>query len=242
MAARKKLPIITDMLIDKRLAKTFEAAFLFEHLFEQKEFNQILKLLNQGIGFDDPISMIQIFRENEQLSNHIMKSPHNKFTPNDLKILLPSACLLNDGGKILKIILDQLKDIREFKNAAGSTLLHIIAEPSKFNKPFILFNYTQILELLIRHHVDLNAVDKKQCTALAYACEDPRKFELACELINRNVELDIQDIKKSTALHKALRNGNRQVALRLLKKGANPELEDEDGITALDIINEKGYH
>jgi ankyrin repeat protein len=59
-----------------------------------------------------------------------------------------------------------------------------------------------------------------------------------------NVVRRIQYITRNhggTALHDATRKGSRQVMAELVKLGANPDIKDEDGLTALDYAMSRGW-
>ena len=60
-------------------------------------------------------------------------------------------------------------------------------------------------------------------------------------MISAGAGLNHKDHEKRTALHRAAINGNTRLVKRLVGRGANTELRDEEGATALDIALARGY-
>ncbi|KAL7299600.1 hypothetical protein TKK_0007364 [Trichogramma kaykai] len=60
--------------------------------------------------------------------------------------------------------------------------------------------------------------------------------------LNRALHMDAQDNYGNTALHLALNVGYEQLAIMLLKRGANPNLANGKGLTPLHIICQSKYN
>ncbi|KAL0582654.1 putative ankyrin repeat domain-containing protein 26-like protein, partial [Plecturocebus cupreus] len=86
--------------------------------------------------------------------------------------------------------------------------------------------------ILTRGIVDLDERDKKKRTALHLACANghPTVVDL---LVNSGCQLNVFDDKNRTALVKAVQCQKEECATTLLKHGADPDLPDVYGNTAL---------
>ncbi|CAB0040589.1 unnamed protein product [Trichogramma brassicae] len=97
-------------------------------------------------------------------------------------------------------------------------------------------------EVLLRRGADPNVADEKGLTALYFIAlreiddDLPEMFFQICDDIQQAVQIDIQDEFGRTPLHLALENGHRKLTELLLRRGADPNLVDEQGFTALQHI------
>ncbi|CAB0040174.1 unnamed protein product [Trichogramma brassicae] len=94
---------------------------------------------------------------------------------------------------------------------------------------------------------DLNYTDKSGYTHLHAASElgEEEIVEKFFELGDDRqplVQIDVQDSSGNTPLHLALDRGESDAALMLLKKGADVNLANEDGETALHLISNRDYY
>lgn len=80
-------------------------------------------------------------------------------------------------------------------------------------------------------------VQEKQIPLIHKAVEDEDKTELL-QLIAKGVSLNRRDGRQQTALHRAVRIGNREIVHTLLSQGAEPSLQDADGNTPMHIAAE----
>jgi ankyrin repeat protein len=99
-------------------------------------------------------------------------------------------------------------------------------------------------ELLLRHpQIEVNEQQKTMTTLHTLVLTIPKTptqiayLETVVELlISKGMDIDYQNEKKDTALHKALKMKNNPAIAILLKKGANFHIENQDGETALHIV------
>lgn len=71
------------------------------------------------------------------------------------------------------------------------------------NKTNIIFFQFQVMELLLRHGADINAVNKGRCTALHIAAHK-QPVHCVSLLLSRGADVNIQDSYGDTALHDAI--------------------------------------
>lgn len=118
----------------------------------------------------------------------------------------------------------------------GTTLLHQLVSLHA------LYDYTNIIELLdwlLVHGLDLNAVDSDGETALMIAL-NVQQTEPMEWLISKGANLNIQDNEGQTALHLAIESEYFDRAIKLIEAGADVNAADEQGNTPLhSAINEK---
>ncbi|CAB0035092.1 unnamed protein product [Trichogramma brassicae] len=101
---------------------------------------------------------------------------------------------------------------------------------------------------LLKIGADPNLTNAEGSTPLHIICENPKiktSFgKLFFEINDANhqtVEVDTKDKKGNTPLHLAIRGGNKEYTELLLRKGADPNLADAEGLTPLLIICDKQY-
>lgn len=118
----------------------------------------------------------------------------------------------------------------------GFTLLHAAA----------LSGNVQMADLVLEFGTRKNGVDKDGVTALHLAAE-LNHVELTSWLLNRNVKVNMQDRDGDTPLHYAalqdsvsfaLGSSHRKIMEMLISHGADPEIRNQNGQTALDILSE----
>uniref|UniRef100_A0ABD2XBA5 Uncharacterized protein n=1 Tax=Trichogramma kaykai TaxID=54128 RepID=A0ABD2XBA5_9HYME len=106
------------------------------------------------------------------------------------------------------------------------------------------FSHRKAADSLLRNGADPNLVFKGR-TPLHVACYK-RRDDLAELLLNfakevdQVIQIDALDKKGRTPLHWALLNGKKQTTEALLRRDANPNLADAEGLTPLHIICRKG--
>ena len=98
-------------------------------------------------------------------------------------------------------------------------------------------NYPEIAIALLHHvNVEINSKDLNGVTALSHAIEIGG-IEVAMRILDhqeRGVDLDAKDWKGSTALSLAAEKGMDNLVIKLLSKGANSSIkDDQDGGTAI---------
>lgn len=137
----------------------------------------------------------------------------------------------------VKILLDKNANINE-KNNEGYNALY-----------YAIFNFNaKTLKLLLDHKVDLNNCDNKNNTALMVACLHNR-YNAAeilleyCTMADINYENYGNDRDDGhTSLTIACRNGSKQLAFLLLKKGADVNYKCKENISAMHYACFYGHH
>uniref|UniRef100_A0ABD2WN30 Uncharacterized protein n=1 Tax=Trichogramma kaykai TaxID=54128 RepID=A0ABD2WN30_9HYME len=118
----------------------------------------------------------------------------------------------------------------------------------------VYYQRNKVVELLLRNGADPNSVDVRGWTPLHVICRDECRdydddandltqmlFEISAEKY-QTVQIEAQDKKGNTPLHFALECGKRELIELLLIKGANPNLANEKGLTALHVICENYWY
>ncbi|KXJ10098.1 Ankyrin repeat domain-containing protein 50 [Exaiptasia diaphana] len=97
---------------------------------------------------------------------------------------------------------------------------------------------TEVALALIKHGADANKKDNENKTALMHAVTCMREKNTALSIIehSKELDLDISDKNEETALMKAVFRGMTEVALALIKHGADVNRADREGKTALMFI------
>lgn len=99
----------------------------------------------------------------------------------------------------------------------------------------------EFVKFLISEGADVNVRDKSQTwTALHFAARD-QKLQIVEVLLDAKAEVDPQDTFGNTPLWRAVMSGGSQKVVELLvSRGANPELKNLSGVSALDVAQRKG--
>jgi len=104
-----------------------------------------------------------------------------------------------------------------------------------------------VLNLLIRHKIDINTLNDCQENALLRVLDislhnkRPEKREMAKILIEAGINVNQQNEQGHTALMYAAHLGDAELVSLLLKHGAKKELKDRKGRTAADYCNAQKY-
>ncbi|CAB0030124.1 unnamed protein product [Trichogramma brassicae] len=101
----------------------------------------------------------------------------------------------------------------------------------------------EVVELLLRHGADPNRANVSGETPLHVICKNHSDdlAEIFCdasEKVGQRLRIDAQDERGWTPLHFALIRRNSRLVELLLRRGADPNLADEDGTSPLHLISE----
>uniref|UniRef100_A0ABD2XJ07 Uncharacterized protein n=1 Tax=Trichogramma kaykai TaxID=54128 RepID=A0ABD2XJ07_9HYME len=146
---------------------------------------------------------------------------------------------------------DKYKPVNvEARNKFGDTALHLALKEGP----------RKVAEVLLRRGADPNVADSDGSTVLHIISKKKdgevwaKMLFQVCDEVHRTVQVDARDESHDkykpvnvearnkfgdTALHLALKEGPRKVAEVLLRRGADPNVADSDGSTALHIISKK---
>ncbi|XP_048663545.1 ankyrin repeat domain-containing protein 26 isoform X12 [Marmota marmota marmota] len=105
-------------------------------------------------------------------------------------------------------------------------------DTGKIHKAASMGNVAKVQHLLILGENGVNDKDKKNRTALHFACAYGHP-EVVTLLVERKCNIDICDSDGSTALIKAVQCQEEECATILLEHGADPNVKDSSGNTAL---------
>jgi len=96
---------------------------------------------------------------------------------------------------------------------------------------------TEIVKLLLEHGAERDLADKEGSSPLIMACQDPiNKRKVITLLLAANANTDVVNHYGMTALMYLARNGYTGLMKLLIKDGADMNIKDAQGRTALDIL------
>jgi ankyrin repeat protein len=94
-------------------------------------------------------------------------------------------------------------------------------------------NSCPIVQIFLRHGVDINQVDHEGITVLMLAIMANKMDLFECLVYNRKIAIDQADKKRITPLMWAVRDNNCPMIKILLERGADVHKGDQTGLTAL---------
>lgn len=99
----------------------------------------------------------------------------------------------------------------------------------------------EVLPLLLEKGADVNRTDEAGNTALMLIARDRCYKGVVKELFRAGVDVNGENRDGNTALHFALRYGDQESAIFLIKKGADYNHANNAGVTPAQLAVEKGY-
>jgi ankyrin repeat protein len=124
--------------------------------------------------------------------------------------------------RIANLLLEKGANIED-RDSDGNTPL-ILAAPSGFTTSTGMVSTAGTVKMLLDHHCDINARNKKGQTALMAAVSEEGASEasqIVSLLLSRGADTSIQDINGNTALTLAKKNGYTRAARLLMKAAGN---------------------
>eukprot|EP00977_Amphora_coffeiformis_P027307 scaffold34602_cov216-Amphora_coffeaeformis.AAC.5 len=100
------------------------------------------------------------------------------------------------------------------------------------------YNDPELVKTLVSLGVDVNAVDAEGKTALYYSCGPGGSFELVQWLLDHGARTEMPDLLGITPLSYAVRQGEREITLRLFQHRANATTVDHAGRNPLHALLE----
>ncbi len=157
-----------------------------------------------------------------------------------VSILLITGCTTGKPGK--KVETDGIHkraaigDIEGIKKFISKGVSINEAEPQFGHTPLMraaINNQFAVIDFLLKNGADINATDKGGMTALAWSV-NMEKFESFEFLLNKGAVFDTQDnLFGKTPLMNAMAASNPEFAIRLIGKGADVNIQSDDGSTPL---------
>ena len=103
--------------------------------------------------------------------------------------------------------------------------------------------FIDIVKLVLRYDADVNIRDNFGVTALMHSCRiENADINIVKLLLEHDADVDVQDNTFGrTALISAINGGHPDIAELLLQHGANPNIHDNSGGTALSYAIQRGH-
>uniref|UniRef100_A0ABD2X5P7 PRANC domain-containing protein n=1 Tax=Trichogramma kaykai TaxID=54128 RepID=A0ABD2X5P7_9HYME len=221
---------------------TNESGFTHFHVACMSGCDEIVEKFLE-LGQDPNISM----KETSDTSLHLaLKNRHTKTIelllrngadPNLSLHLISSKDVDDDvAEKFFKICDDIQQKVQiDVRAKLGFTPLHLALHNKK----------TNLVELLLKRGADSNvasAAGWRSLHIISMTYDDiefVEKFFQICEDMQQKVQIAARSDSGDTALHVALRNGNKKMSEWLLRRGIDPNSSNQNGSTPLHIICER---
>ena len=161
------------------------------------------------------------------ISNHLYSGVDSDFF---------RSCLNGDKQKVYDLFCSHGKKLIYLKDKDENTCLHLACCSKKGGLK------TEIAQFLISNHADINAQNRYESTPLIIAVTNSN-YELVELLLQvENINPNLQDIKKYSALqHALLLHSPQMVKLILSHPKTNPNFGTSDGATPLHFASMWGY-
>lgn len=173
------------------------------------------------------------------------------------------ACRNQCSLKIIKLLLEMVKDIANYSSTEGVTPLHVVSEQGRVEVIQLLLDYGAIIDvqdfdgdtplheaclakkpeaMMVLLHAGANPLIQNEhlFTPFHLACSRPC-LEVVSNLIYFIDDVNQKIITGDTPLMIAVHSNCDDIARFLLDNGANPNLKNLDNKMALDIALQMGY-
>ena len=164
---------------------------------------------------------------------------NNKETPLHTSIIIKK-------DQYTRILIEHMPDVNTFDQAGYTPLMHACKN-----------NNLEIIDDLINHNADVDIKNKNHISAITISINNPTIFKRLipssddmehlfiescraniteiCKALTNPKYINKRDQHKSTALHYAILNNNIKLTQHLLDNGADVNIKDKDGNTALHL-------
>ena len=205
-----------------------------------------LSLLEKYIENGDGLAIDNLLHNNPSLA--IQKTSH------DISPLL-LACYYKKH-QLVKLILKHLDEVDIFEAVAAD----LIENTNKLlnEDPHLLNQYSphgftplgmathfgneNIVRFLLRNGADPNLASKNGYSVYPLYVATDLNFEgISKMLVEAGAEVNVIQASHMTPLHAAAKNGNIEMLILLLEKGALVDIKNDQGKTASDLAFEKGH-
>lgn len=139
-------------------------------------------------------------------------------------------------------------DMREQDRIAIlEALVHVDIPGNNGKTPLMLLSglglnmQTEVLPVLLEKDVDVNRKDERGNTALLLTAQNCCYKGVVKELVRAGADVNAENREGNTALHYALKYGDQESSIFLIKKGADYNHANNGGVTPAQIAAEKGY-
>lgn len=136
----------------------------------------------------------------------------------------------NQSHRVVKALLDTTKVDLNKKNQYGRTFLH----------DSVILGDHEMAKILIENGANINIRDNKNRNVLYDALSYNHEGFIDYLLSLDGFELNHYDMDNNTLLHHKSVKDNEKLAIKLIDKGADPTLEDKDGMSFLNYCVLKG--
>ena len=140
---------------------------------------------------------------------------------------LHTSCALPNTEEITTLLLNNGADIN-LENKHKQTPLHIAAGKNRTSNIKVLLSYPSI---------EINSIDYNGFTPLLKAAASLSYESALILLAQDNIQLNIRDKIGNTAIHYVLEDNKYDIAIKMIQRGADITIENNDKKTCLDLIN-----
>ncbi len=225
------LKLLIEQGLDIKALNDDEESLLHLACSASKRTNIIAFLLQEGLDIkarnkwgETPLLLYCEYGNVEGIQFLLENGAELKEVDDEENNVLHNACWGSGNQDVISFLLKQGMDINT-RNKNGQTPLLAASEGGNY----------KLIPFLIEQGADITAIGSDRCTILHTAChqEEP-DFELLALALEKGVDINaLEDESEATALMLACHYNNLKLASWLLEKGANIELTDSTGCTAM---------